>query len=152
MAIVRHYNLKRVQCTIGSLRVDGWASGDVITLTSRGEGFTATESGDGSHVMISKDNNPIWDMTLVVKRNTAASRRLAAFQASQLEQADSGTVEPLALQIYDPASGTKFTERNLIFGKPPDVPFPMVDPPDATYNLILPSPTWTIDADVPLTT
>ena len=150
MGISGDYNLATVQTTVGDFRVTGWAPDDAATVVPMADLFESESAGDGSHVSISRINDPRYELTLVVRRNTSAYRLLYEKLQDQKDQSDEGAVDPLSLTIFDPISGDKITEAEARFIRQPDMPF-VVSASDATFKLLLPNPTIVAGANIVIT-
>lgn len=139
MSTLLDYNLAAVQVTVGDFRVTGWAEGDAVSLAPMADIAESKASADGSHVSVSRINDPRWECSLMVARGTSAFRLLIEALQAQLTASDSGSVAALAFQVYDPVSGDKITEANARFTRYPDLPFG-ASAGEAEFKLLLPSP------------
>jgi len=145
--ITRDYNLAAVQCTVGSFRVTGFGPDDAIGLTPMSDSMESAAAADGSHVSVSRINDPRWECTLKVRRGTAAYRLLAEKAQEQADEAAVGAVSALAFQVYDPISGDKFVEAEARFMREPDMPFGK-STADAEFKLLLPNPGRTYGGNI----
>lgn len=147
MGFTGDYNLAAVQCTIGTFRVTGWAPDDAISLSPVSDLWESEASADGSHISRSRINDPRWDGVLKVRRGTAAYRLLMEEVQAQITAAETGAVPALAFQVYDPISGDKIVESNLLFKRYPDLPFSK-SASDAEFAVELSKPTITAGANI----
>jgi len=150
MAFIGDYNPALVQINVGSFRVTGWGADGGIVLAPMSDLIESEASADGSHVSITTLNDPRWEATITVRRNTPAYRMLMEAQDSQMVEAASGSVSPQAFQVYDPISGDKITEANARFTRRPDLGFEKSQS-DAEFVLLLPGPTVIGGLNIPLT-
>lgn len=149
MALIGDYNLAAVQVTLGDFRVTGWSADDAVTVTPLSDLLEHEVSADGSHVSVSKINDPRFEATLTVRRNTAAFRLLSDAMFAQQVAADAGAVPALSFQISDPISGDKINEKAVRFMAIPEMGFNKSQS-DAEFKLLLPKPQLTFGANIPL--
>lgn len=139
MALIGDHNLAAVQLTVGSFRVTGFGPDDAISLAPMSDLIQSDVSADGAHVPISQINDPRWEGTMFVRRNTAAFRLLMESLQDQLAAAISGAIPPLAFQVFDPISGDKITEANMRYVRYPDQGYAQAAAV-AEFAILLPSP------------
>lgn len=147
---VRDYNLALVQLTIDEFRVTGFGSDAAMSLVPLSDLFQDDISADGANIASSRLNDNRHELTITVRRNTSAFRQLWDRMQQQLTEAESGPVGDMALQIYDPNSGDKVSERQARFKRSPDLPFERTAS-EAAFVISLPNPTIKGAPDVPIT-
>lgn len=147
MALIGDYNLAAVQVTVGDFRVTGWGPDDAVTVVPLSDLLEHVVSADGSHVSVSRINDPRHEATLTVRRNTAAFRLLSDAMFAQVVESDAGAVTALSFQILDPISGDKIVEKGARFMREPDMAFAKSQG-DAEFKLLLPNPQLTFGANI----
>lgn len=134
------WDLAAVQFNLGDFRIEGFIEGDAINIVPEADLTAMRAGGDGSHVVVSKNNNNIHTMTLQLNRGTTGYKQITDTLDAQMQEfADGSAVSVLPMSVFDPFSGEKITESQVVFRRDADSTWG-VEAPTATITAWLPFP------------
>jgi len=116
MAVLR-YDLRSVQCTVGSLAISGYGDGGV-SISWESANFERTPNADGRGSTYSALNDKGATASIEVGLNSQAYKVLDSLMRTQLQ---SGGDLNIGFFLRDPSNGDTVRSRTCVFMNQPDI-------------------------------